>query len=806
MKRGIVFIILVLDINRIATQETHSQPRESSLPQQTDTTRKQSTSDSRTAAEVDDESQRQLNSDAKTVLFDDDVPELESSSTVEDAAAAPTQATAQDDSGAFEFPMPFDYTMMDTANIAKVVKEQPNRNTRITRVVYNADRYGRVKTEQFTQTRDPEGHVTLDYIEHIESHPEMGLHRDIVVNGANVKNSDRQAESSVSGDSVVEADSGMDGDEKVEAVLSEDEKRAKILYEQAEVFLDSGSGRKLTSKAYEYLSEAASLGHVGAMEKVSFAYLFGSHLPQNLTLAKALFDKLSMLGSARGQLGLGLLYTTGILVNSSQAKSIVYLTFSALGGDHLAQMALGYRYWAGVGVEANCETALTYYRKVASKVAEDASLTGGNLVQRIRLLDESETPGSTGGLLDDDLIQYYQFLADKGDVQAQVGLGQLFFQGGRGVDINHEVAQNYFMQAAEAGNANAMAFLGKMYLEGSRVVKASNETALSYFKKSADKGNPMGQSGLGLMYFYGKGVEQDHTKAFKYFSLAADQGWVDGQLQLGIMYYSGIGVRRDYKMALKYFTLASQSGHVLAFYNLAQMHATGTGIMRNCHTATELFKNVAERGHWSEMVMEAHTMYRDGNTDGALLMYTLLAELGYEVAQSNVAFILDQGQTHLFNQSEMYQRAFLHWNRAAVQGYTVARVKIGDYHYYGYGTEVDYETAAVHYRMASEQQHNAQAMFNLGYMHERGLGMKQDIHLAKRFYDMAAETSADAQVPVMIALSRLNIYFFLEYLKDNANFYKSLDIRLFFGPYWDVYLTTLLAIVVGFILLLRRHA
>jgi len=60
-----------------------------------------------------------------------------------------------------------------------------------------------------------------------------------------------------------------------------------------------------------------------------------------------------------------------------------------------------------------------------------------------------------------------------------------------------------------------------------------------------------------------------------------------------------------------------------------------------------------------------------------------------------------------------------------VAGYTVARVKIGDYHYYGYGTVVDYETAAMHYRMASEQQHNAQAMFNLGYMHERGLGMKQ---------------------------------------------------------------------------------
>lgn len=55
-------------------------------------------------------------------------------------------------------------------------------------------------------------------------------------------------------------------------------------------------------------------------------------------------------------------------------------------------------------------------------VASDVSLTGGSAVQRIRLLDEVENPGSTSGMLEEDLIQYYQFLAEKGDVQAQVGL------------------------------------------------------------------------------------------------------------------------------------------------------------------------------------------------------------------------------------------------------------------------------------------------------------------------------------------------------------------------------------------------
>ena len=38
------------------------------------------------------------------------------------------------------------------------------------------------------------------------------------------------------------------------------------------------------------------------------------------------------------------------------------------------------------------------------------------------LQDELDNGGQSGGLLDNDLIEYYQLLADKGDVQAQVKL------------------------------------------------------------------------------------------------------------------------------------------------------------------------------------------------------------------------------------------------------------------------------------------------------------------------------------------------------------------------------------------------
>lgn len=60
------------------------------------------------------------------------------------------------------------------------------------------------------------------------------------------------------------------------------------------------------------------------------------------------------------------MYAAGLSHNSSQAKGLVHFTFGALGGNEWAQMALAYRYWAGIGVPSNCETALTYYRKVAT--------------------------------------------------------------------------------------------------------------------------------------------------------------------------------------------------------------------------------------------------------------------------------------------------------------------------------------------------------------------------------------------------------------------------------------------------------
>lgn len=616
-----------------------------------------------------------------------------------------------------------------------------------------------------------------------------------------------EGDSSNTGDSEGDAEEGSTNNLRMKALITTpmdvytEEKQAEEMFREARALLNAKNSNN--AEVQHLLKMAAILGHREARSMLAWAQLLaaqtGNFFPVHM------FKELANTGLPSAHMGLGFLYATGLGgATASQPKALLHYTVAALGGDIRAQMALGYRHWAGVTTPASCERALDFYRKVANNVAEEVSLSGGPVVQRVRLLEEYENPGYSSGIFDQDLIEYYQLLAKKGDTQAQVGLGQLHYQGGRGVPLDLERALQYFQHAADAGNPLAMAFLGKMYLEGSDVVKQSNETAYKYFKKAADLGNPVGQSGLGLMYLYGRGVERDTSKALQYFSLAAEQGWVDGQLQLGNMYFSGTGVRRDYKLANKYFSLALQSGHVLAFYNLAQMHATGTGMMRSCPTAVELLKNVAERGKWSSELMVAHSDYSEGKVNEAFVKYALLAEMGYEVAQSNAAFILDKGETTLLSEEEGLVMALQLWARSAAQGYSPAQVKLGDAHYYGRGTKVDYEAAAGYYRSASDQQHNAQAMFNLGYMHERGLGLAKDRYLAKRCYDSAAEASPDARIPVALALIKLSFLFGLDYLQEFSLVDQLDKWDQLLGQNWDLYLIGLLTGMLSLIIYFRR--
>jgi hypothetical protein len=48
----------------------------------------------------------------------------------------------------------------------------------------------------------------------------------------------------------------------------------------------------------------------------------------------------------------------------------------------------------------------------------------------------------------------------------------------------------------------------------------------------------------------------------------------------------------------------------------------------------------AERGPWSAVLQEGREAFADGDYDGSLLAYLRAAEMGYELGQSNAAWLI----------------------------------------------------------------------------------------------------------------------------------------------------------------------
>ena len=116
----------------------------------------------------------------------------------------------------------------------------------------------------------------------------------------------------------------------------------KELFHSALKTLNSSALKK--ANGWAQMNKAAELGNTDAKVKIAFAKLFGNdYFTQNLEEAKTTFETATNNeGHPEAQFGLGFLYATGTMTNSSQATALLYYTFAAFGGNAWAQMALGY--------------------------------------------------------------------------------------------------------------------------------------------------------------------------------------------------------------------------------------------------------------------------------------------------------------------------------------------------------------------------------------------------------------------------------------------------------------------------------
>ncbi len=165
--------------------------------------------------------------------------------------------------------------------------------------------------------------------------------------------------------------------------------------------------------------------------------------------------------------------------------------------------------------------------------------------------------------------------ADKGDAQAQLDLGMLYWSG-VWVTKDLKKAAKWHRKAAEQGLSKAQYQLGLDYASGDGVEMDKVE-AVAWFRRAAEQDLMEAQFTLGLCYANGRGVDTSPSEAVKWYRKSAARGYVDAEAELGACYLEGTGVAKDPPEGVKWLQQAAEKGSVSAQGKLARCYEKGTG-------------------------------------------------------------------------------------------------------------------------------------------------------------------------------------------------------------------------------------
>jgi TPR repeat protein len=116
-----------------------------------------------------------------------------------------------------------------------------------------------------------------------------------------------------------------------------------------------------------------------------------------------------------------------------------------------------------------------------------------------------------------------------------------------------------FKTLAEQGDPDAQVNLGNLHMRGLGVAQDYAQ-AFDWYRRAADQNNAVAESKLGILHYYGLGTVKDSTEAAKWFRKAAEQGESSAQTVLGTLYAEGDGVSRNLVEAYFWMTLAFEFG------------------------------------------------------------------------------------------------------------------------------------------------------------------------------------------------------------------------------------------------------
>ena len=355
---------------------------------------------------------------------------------------------------------------------------------------------------------------------------------------------------------------------------------------------------------------------------------------------------------------------------------------------------------------------------------------------------------------DQKAVYWYRQAAEQGHADAQFRLGAMYARG-QGVPADDREAVFWYGEAAGQGHADAQFWLGRSYANG-RGVSADDREAVFWYSKAAEQGHADAQFWLGYSHASGKGVAADDREAVFWYREAAEQGHADAQFELGLSYTIGGGVAEDDQEAVFWYRKAAEQGHVEAQFWLGAMHNSGRGVAEDDQEAVFWYRKAAEQGHaggqyWLGFMHWLAFLNGIAGDDGtayddqeAVFWYRKAAEQGHVKAQFSLGFSYANGWGVPADDRE----AAFWYRKAAEQGLAGAQLELGRSYANGRGVPADNWEAASWYRKAAEQG-LANAQLELGRSYAGGKGVPEDDVQAYAWINLACvrrgEDDEDAQ-------------------------------------------------------------
>lgn len=191
-------------------------------------------------------------------------------------------------------------------------------------------------------------------------------------------------------------------------------------------------------------------------------------------------------------------------------------------------------------------------------------------------------------------MKYLRMAADNGSVRALYYLGW-HYDTGTFVRKNISKAIQWYRMAADKGDNWAQVNLGEIYLDGGRGVQKDYAQAARLFRKAMRKKDVFAFFNLGLCYDFGKGVRKSDVLACKYYAKAAERGHLAAMCNLGVIL---VDYENSQKTGAMLIRRAAMRGDEIAQFNLGKWYENGEcGLRRNRCLALKWLSKSAAQGY-----------------------------------------------------------------------------------------------------------------------------------------------------------------------------------------------------------------